>query len=283
MTDFSFILTKRCDWNCKYCDSKSQKEPEIEVFQKHLPYIKQIFDKLNGMKFNVDIQGGEVGTIPLDILRYFFKTMDRSVIVSTNGEFLRRKYHLDKDIRPFIELIMWHVSDDMSAAVNDYKNDMPISKGIVHDNVDEMVEFIKRNDHINFDYLEFEFDIHKERKMDVLMYHDLLNKIKDIPNVTDNARQILYSRLSEDDNLRDKCKNYNGSICIDMVDEKICICQRQLDDCIDLNRHNLIQRLLGFPKDFFEGRKCNTCTRLYAGKMQGKVIESSMLVRSILK
>jgi len=310
MSSFSFILTEDCNWDCEYCyftDLEKRRSPKLEVFQNHLPYIKKIMDKVEraispdinwtghgqvweenkrkGSRLCIDIQGGEVGTMPIDILQYFFETLDfHKVAVSTNGEFLKKGYHLDEKIRPYVGYIMWHVTDDINSTVEvDYNDDeIFISKGIVHNDVDEIVEFLKRNSHITFDYVEFEFDIKEKKTMDILMYHSLLNKIEGIQNVTDNAREILYRRLSEKENLRENCKRYNASICIDLVNEKICLCQRQLNDCMPLNRYSLIKRLRGFPKDFFEGKNCDTCTRLYAGKYLGNVIERSLRVRSAL-
>jgi hypothetical protein len=289
MSSFSLILTEKCNWGCEYCyfpRLSKPKEPKLEIFQKHLPYIKEVMDILNhhDLLVNIDIQGGEVGLIPLELLQYYFQTIKYKTAVSTNGLFLKRGYHLDEKIRPFIGMIMWHVATDLTSKIEvDYNDDdLFISKGIVHNDVDEIVTFLKENDHILFDYIEFEFDLTKSRKMDVLMYHDLLNKIKKIDNITDNARSILESRLSEKEQHRDNCRRYNGSILIDLVNENICLCQRQLNESIPLNKMNLIKRLKSFPNDLFDGGGCSTCTRLYAGKFRGNVIERALKIRRLL-
>jgi len=286
---FSFILTEKCDWNCEYCyfsNISKQKGPKIETLQKHLPYIKRILDILNhnNLFINTDIQGGEVGSIPLEILQYFFQTIKYKTAVSTNGEFLRRGYHLDEKIRPFIGAILWHVSTKFDSKIEvDYNDkDVFISRGIVHHDIDEMVNFIKDNPHIIFDYVEFEFNLNDIRTMRASMYHSLINRLKDVENVTTNARTILEMRLLENENLRDNCKAANGSIVLDLVNENICLCQRSPDDCMPLNRASLIKRLTGFPNQFFEGKGCNTCTRLYSAKMNGTDIETTMRMRRFL-
>ena len=157
-----------------------------------------------------------------------------------------------------------------------------ISRGIVHDDLDEMVAFIKRNSHIQFDYVEFEFDINEVRDMQTSMYETLYDKLYQLDNVTRNALSIIEGRINEKHVHRDQCKHFNGSILIDLVNEKICMCQRQMNDCIDLTKENLIKRLTSFPKDLFKGNDCDKCTRLYFGKYQGKVVERYFKTRRIL-
>ena len=286
MIGFSFILTEKCNWKCEYCyfsNISKQSEPRFETFQNHLPYIKKIIDNLSchGIQVNIDIQGGEVGTIPLDLIQYVFQTLQYPITVSTNGEFLKNEYHLDEKIRPFIKMIMWHLSTDLIS--HDYKDDeIFISKGIVHHSVDEIVSFVRTNDHIMFDYIEFEFDIKEKRKINFLMYHQLLNRLATVSNVTDNAISILERRLMEKEDMRSNCRKYNGAVVIDMVNENICLCQRQPNDSFPLNKLNLITRLKTFPVSLFEGKSCDTCTRLYSGKMAGTKIQTSMKLRSIL-
>lgn len=288
MSSFGFLVTEECDWECQYChfpNISKQRGPKIETFQKHLPYIKKVIDKLaeNNLLVHVDIQGGEPGFLPLEILHYFFQTLKRPIAVSTNGEFLRRGYHLDKTLRPYMGDILWHVSNDFkSKLLVDYNDDeLRISKGIVHDNIDEIVNFVKENDHIMFDYIEFEFDITEERKMDISMYHNLINKLKDLKNITTNAKKILTGRLSEKADHRYNCQRLNGTVIIDMVNENICLCQRQPNIAIPLNEENLIHRLRKFPKDIWSEDSCNTCTRLYNGKFYGNVIERWLNIRRI--
>jgi hypothetical protein len=286
MSSFSFVLTEECNWNCECCYFSKlpiQKKPQIEVYRKHLLYIHNIISKINelGLLVNIDIQGGEVGLIDKEILQYFFETIGYTINVGTNGEFLKREYHLDNKIRPHIGFIMWHVTNDFNVKLDDYIDDkIWISKGIVHNNIDEMISFIKLNNHILFDYVEFEFDIDTPHTANLLMYKDLITKLEKLKNVTDNAKQILKRKFHEKENLRENCSKYNGSILIDIVNETICLCQRQPNISIPLTEKNLIYRLKNFPKDVFKKENnCNTCTRLYSGKFYGNVIERALTLR----
>lgn len=284
MPSFSFVLTEKCNWECPYCyfTGIKQKQPTLEVYQKHLPYIKRIIDKLGDLVVNIDIQGGEVGLIPVEILEYFFQTIKKPIVVSTNGMFMENGYHKNPFIRPYIASIMYHVYDFMyPSVITDYEDDIPILRGIVHDNIDAMVNFIKANPEMIFDYVEFEFDIKQPRKMDVDMYKELYKQIEYLENVSDNAKGIINQRrLYENPEHRNNCMKYNHSMLIDLVNENICLCQRQLDINIPLTEENLIYRLRTFPKDIFKDNHCDSCTRLYAGKFQGNVIERALLTRS---
>jgi hypothetical protein len=146
-----------------------------------------------------------------------------------------------------------------------------------------MVRFHKRAiQKIIFDYVEFEFDINEPRKMSMDMYKELYDSIQDLDNVSEYAKGIIRGRLNERPDHRSNCRNFNHSILIDLVNAKICLCQRQLDINIPLTEENLLYRLRTFPKDVFDNDHCETCTRLYAGKFQGNVIERALLTRSKL-
>jgi organic radical activating enzyme len=282
MPSFSFILTEKCNWNCPYCYfSKLEypKEPMMLRYQKHLPYIKKIIDKLGDLVVNIDIQGGEVGLVPEDIMEYFFETIDRPIAVSTNGMFIEKGYHENPKIKPHIANIMYHVTENFDRPPQFNIGSM----GIVHDDIETMVRYIKDNPNIMFDYVEFEFDINEHREMDIDMYQELYEKIENLNNISDNAKNIINQRrLYENPNHRDNCKKYNHSILIDLVNANICLCQRQLDINIPLTEENLIYRLKTFPKDIFKDDHCESCTRLYYGKFQGNVIERALLTRSRL-
>ena len=138
-----------------------------------------------------------------------------------------------------------------------------------------MFEFIKANSNISINYIEFEFPIKDERKKDNKMYEDLFNKIKDLQNVTDDAKKIIYNRITENPNLRNLCEKFNQTVVFDMVNERIPLCHRSQMNYILLTKKNLKRRLTMFPQNLYKGEtKCNTCTRLFAGKMSGNEIET---------
>jgi hypothetical protein len=285
MPSFSFVMNQKCDWDCPYCYFRHFRfdNVSLEVYQKHLPYIKKIIDKLGDLVVNIDIQGGEVGLIPVEILEYFFQTLKKPIVVSTNGMFMEKGYHNNPLIKPYIDRIFFHYWDFSGRKTKDYDiKDIPVLRGICHSRVDGLVNFIKGNPDVMFEYVEFEFDIDEPRKMDVDMYNSLYESIQDFDNVSEYAKGIIRGRLNERPDHRNNCRRYNHSILIDLVNAKICLCQRQLDINIPLTEENLLYRLRTFPKDVFDNDHCETCTRLYAGKFQGNVIERALLTRSKL-
>jgi organic radical activating enzyme len=289
MSSFCFIATEICNWKCNYCDFVKIKEPRstnIDILKKHLPYIAEIIKKLGDYAVHVDIAGGEIGLLPIEIIQYFFKTINVPIVVSTNGLFLKKKYHLDPVIRPLIREIQWHVIDyPRSININeDYNDDdIFINKGIVGDNSKGMVDFCEANPNIQINYVEFEFPMDKPRKKDNAIYKDFYEKIKNVMNITDNAKNIIKNRLTEKPNLRELCEKFNQTIVTDLVNERIMFCHRSQNVTIPLNKKIFIKRIKTFPKDMFFGdKKCYSCTRLYAGKMCGNEIETYFKTRNIL-
>jgi hypothetical protein len=248
---------------------------------RHLPYIRDIIHELGDLAVHIDIAGGEIGLLDSETLRYFFKTIDRPIVVSTNGMFMEKGYQHDPEIKPYIKEIQWHVhpSPKGGIVVKDWIDDN-INKGIVYDNADDMVEFIKTNSNITFNYVEFEFPMDEPLKKDNKMYEDLFNKIKDLQNVTQNAKNIVANRITENPNLRNLCEKFNQTVVTDLVNERIMFCHRSQNVTIPLTKRNFLRRITMFPKYLFDGNtKCDSCTRLYAGKMSGNEIETYFKVK----
>jgi hypothetical protein len=253
MPSFSFILTEKCNWHCPYCYFRHFRfdNVSLEVYQKHLPYIKKIIDKLGDLVVNIDIQGGEVGLIPVEILEYFFQTLKKPIVVSTNGMFMEKGYHNNPLIKPYIDRIFFHYWDFSGRKTKDYDiQDIPVLRGICHSRVDGLVNFIKGNPDVMFEYVEFEFDIDEPRKMDVDMYNSLYESIQDFDNVSEYAKGIIRGRLNERPDHRNNCRRYNHSILIDLVNAKICLCQRQLDINIPLKKKTCYIALEPFLKTY---------------------------------
>jgi hypothetical protein len=267
----SFILTERCNWKCEYCEYPLIDEPKdttIEIMSRHLPYIKRLWNDVVW----ADVCGGEIGLLSSDILRYFFKTLDQPIVVSTNGMFLDKGYHLDPEIKPYIKEIFLHL--DMKNKRN-YVDD--VKKGIVHNDLDEMIDFIKNNPEDIFDYVEFEFDINKPRKMDMNIYKKLYTAIQDIDNVSEYAKDIIKRRLNEPNNLRLLCSWFNKTAEIDLVNERIPLCHRSRINHIKLNERNLKKRINTIPRLIYGSKNnCQSCTRLYAGKMNYGLSDSTV-------
>ena len=264
--NYNFIITEECNIMCKYCVFPKIENPHtatLEVLKKHLPYIKEI--EISGY---MDVQGGEIGLVPDDVLEYFFTTMDTKMYVSTNGLFLFKK--MDK-FKKYIETVQWHVTHTPMRylIIPDVNHDeLFISKGIVHDDIDDMVGFIESNKDMEFHYIDFEYDIEKPIEYNAIKYIKLYGAIKDLKNLSDDAKERIKGRMTENRNRRKLCMEENDSILIDLVNEKICLCQRNMHINVNLTERNLKERIKTKPKDFFNlsDVSCKSCGRLYEGK-----------------
>jgi len=293
MAWFSFILTEKCDWNCCYCQFPlldDHNEINSDKISRHVPYIRNVIKKTETVsEASIEIQGGEVGLIEKETLISFLETLNMPVFVSTNGEFLKRGYHLDEKIRPYIREVQWHLCQDPG----DYKlevdyndNELFINKGIVHSNVDEIIAFIKQNPHIEFNYVELECNIQEKRTSDIDVLRGLYNRLQGLPNVGKNVFDILERRFNDAPDKREKCHDYHSVVSINLANESICLCQRVTDVNIPLTRKNLIKRVITYPNKCFEYPDsmmgCDSCIRLYSGKFEfGKILRDTLKIRRL--
>jgi hypothetical protein len=269
---------------------KNSSNTTISILGKHLGYIKEIRQKLekNGIRTLIEIQGGEVGLLDKNTLRYFFSELGCPICVSTNGKFMENNYHKVHGIREYINEILWHVCQ----SPNDFKietvYDDPeifINNGIVHCNINHIGKFIRRNPHITLNYVELEYDIYKKRSTRRDEYSSLYNEIKGCPNVTMYAKERIFKRISDSTKTPDKCRDYHLGLIFDMVNETICRCQRCPECSIPLTKENIIRRLTTPPKFIFEKEcsGCDSCTRLFYDKYNIKSIEQVMRNRRIFR
>lgn len=268
--NFNFILTEDCNWDCDYCHFPSVKNPRtttIEILQRHLPYLKDW--EITGY---MDVQGGEIGLVPENILEYFLETMGRKMYFSTNGVFLNKKMHLNEKIRPYIKMIQWHVfpNPNGDAYVENIKDKgIIITRGIVHDDADEMIDFLNNNKHLYIEYIDFDYSLDSVVTHDRAKYMDLYHKLNHLENISEGAKNRIRDRAQEKEGLRMVCKTSNDSVLIDLVNEKICLCQRNMNVNVDLGLLALWNRCKTNPVDYFldiDNGNCDSCGRLYEGK-----------------
>ena len=289
MASFSFILTEKCDWSCSYCQFpllSNKNEIESDKISKHLPYIRETISKIQQFSTPaIEIQGGEIGLIDENVLIMFLEQLNQKVMVSTNGLFLKKGYHLNKKIRPYIKEIQWHVCDKPGPFKSkDYNDpDIFINKGIVDESINKIVKFIEYNPQITFNYVELECDINEKKTGAVDDYNEFYDRIKGLSNITDSAKERIKNR--KDDVLeRDKCYKFHECVSINMASETICLCQRCLESSIPLTKENLIKRLTDFPKFIFSsGVGCRSCTRLYKDKYNISTVKNTLKIRKELK
>jgi molybdenum cofactor biosynthesis enzyme MoaA len=264
--NFNFILTEECNWDCEYCQFPRIKNPKtvtMEQLKMHLEYIKDF--NISGY---MDVQGGEIGLVPENILEYFLETMGRKMYVSTNGIFLNKKMHLNEKIRPYIKMIQWHIKPEVYVE-NIKDSGIIITRGIVHNDADEMIEFLNNNKHLYIEYIDFEYSIDDEVEHDRAKYMEFYQKLNHLENISEGAKKRIRQRAQEKEGLRNACTTRNDSILIDLVNEKICLCQRNMHVNVDLGLIALWNRCWNDPTDYFldlDKSNCYSCGRLYHGK-----------------
>lgn len=289
MSSFCFVLTEICNWNCNYCEYPGLENPQEitkEKIEKHVPYIKKIMDKIEVMY--IDIGGGEIGTLDKSLIKMFLSSIDRKLVVTTNGLFLENNYHKDEVIRKYTKEIWWHYHPKpgrFKVSYDFFDEEIPIVRGIVHDNIEEIIDFLKINSDVEFGYVEFEFDNSLPRRPNLDEYEKLILELKSLKNVNQRAIDILESRFHEMPNNRDLCKKYNYTLIIDLAAEKIIYCHRNWKSWLPLSEENLLRRLSTFAKDIYKNSEnCECCTRLYAGKFPAKeIILRQLMTKERLK
>lgn len=252
---------------------KLAKHTSKDIIDKHIDYINEILDKID--PDIITIEGGEVGHIPEYILEYFFERINRKIEVSTNGQFLRREFHKNQFIRPKIKKIMLHVVDkiDSNKIELDYDiedNEIPIECGIVDINKDpKAIElFLEANQHIVFDYIDYEHGI-DTLPIDIsASYGILYDAIKDAPNVSNQAKQRVMRRYkrnaAKDIKMnQDMCKKLHPCIFIDLVNETIPLCIRNyLTVYNELTYENLKSAITDLGVFDYTNARCDSCYRI---------------------
>lgn len=279
MDMLNLILTEECNWNCKYCLFPQIKKPNrtnIKIIRRHLHYVKKIFKIVsNEYTMNLMIQGGEVGTLPEEVLEFLFTEWGMDIDVSTNGEFVRRGFHKNPKIRKYVKRIMLHIADPIGPYKikldYDFKDpEIFMDTGIcdVEKDPDNLVSFIKMNSNIRFDFVDYEQDINKECSDNSNLYIELYEKLLPLENVTEQAKERIKKRyeLNKGKEIKDKqnlCRQLNPTFFVDLVRETIPLCIRNYGKTfIPLNEENFKKTISEVNIFNFENCTCKNCFRI---------------------
>ncbi len=272
---FSFILTEECNWNCRYCQFPKIKEPKhasIESIKSHIDYIKDINNVINDQfTWNLTIQGGEIGFVPIDVLEYLFTIWEQKISISTNGEFFRRNYHKNTILKPKIDQMLFHLTDDLHPReiVLDYDlRDIDVSLNIgicdITRTPDRIRKFLKINSKIYFNFVDYEHNIDLFCDLQPSMYIDLYNNIKDLDNVSDYAKERIEQKIGGRpiQTHQNTCSSLSHVSMIDFINERIVLCVRNYNTSfIELTKENLIKVLTTY-NSFNNKDLCNNCFRM---------------------
>lgn len=276
---WNFILTEVCNWNCDYCVFPKKENPQHATklnIEAHIDYIKDIMNKTDPGIQNLMIQGGEIGLVPEDVLVYLFKRTERTIDVSTNGEFVRRKYHQHSDIRPWVNRIMLHITEpideykiNLDYDITDDKIFMDIGICDVNKDPEKTRMLIISNPEIRFDFVDYEHSVFGNPcRVNSSVYKDLYESIQDLDNVTDFAKERLWKRYirHKDTNIEKQqqiCRTLHPSVFIDFVNETIPLCVRNYGLVyLPLTKDNLIKVISSMAPFDYTNHTCDNCFRI---------------------
>ena len=264
MICIDLVPTEICNWKCNYCIFPKIDKPRRttkEIIDKHYKYIKNIIDTLRryNIDFQIYLQGGEVGELPEKLIKHLLNRFEEKIIISTNGLFMKKGYHKDPDIRPYIDQIFWHVSSDCRLInIEDIRDDeILIVRGVVHQDKSKISHFV----------------LYNQTNMDI-GYREIENPI-DVKSIVD-------------EDIITRCREYHHEITIDLVNENICLCIRNFKNItIPLNELNLRLLFKSFPRDVFDLPKiekspCYSCCRLCTIRAKKEIVKTKLRTRKIL-
>lgn len=272
MTLISLRAVEQCDKNCSYCDYNeiTYKKLNYELFPNQLQMTS---DFINKNKFDYSITGGETGLIDKSMFEMIFNSIQRKSIIATNGLFIRKNY--DELYDEYIKEIYYHCVEEITSDVIVKKFDNPKIKYliVVHaNNINQLSDFLKNNEHINFDIKLIER--RAEKIPPLLGINDLYHLMKIVsthPNINSNIISNLSTFISliEDDkinNIRMNCSRRCFTPQIDFVHNVIRKCYKSYTKfpTIELTRENLISVMKYKIKKFHISNDiCNSCTYIY--------------------
>lgn len=258
MRTTTISLTTMCDWDCSYCNVQDfgNFTTDVDKINKHVPYINEL---IGDHQFVVS--GGEIGVLPEITLLHFFRSLDKKVIVNTNGLFMKRGFHKIPEIRKYIDKIYYHVVDHPKFKKVEVYDDpeLEVLYGVVGNDISGIREFLTANHNIEVSYIGLDSDF-DDKEMD---YVSLLFMARQYPNVTMEALCQLENyalKYNHIQRYRKYCKSTSFSI--DISAEKICLCAfRNKHIEIPLNRENL-KRVISETNVLLGKDNCDTCTRV---------------------
>lgn len=272
-----FILTERCNWQCKYCQYPLIENP------KHLNTIDEakeldwLYDYINNNpKYDgCVLEGGEIGLVPIEVVLYMLEKLNKKCIINTNGVFIDEVIKNGIDISKYTDTIWWHCVPNPNGDIIEDKAVLPgvnVIPGIVGNSVDNIIKFVTNNKHIKFGYLAIENDLGNRVNIEVLRHEyeqllDFVNKNKDMfSNTDDIIMRTVNSIKAVDryDRIRSICRKCSTYTVINVPNKQLSICAvRSNSNRIELNVANLekIDKKKHNPFDPTRFDNCDTCIR----------------------
>ena len=294
---FEFQLIDICNWNCSYCNYTSS----VCDSSKTIENINKLKDNLSNIKSVLDIlqyytnihllaQGGEIGLVSKEVLSAFFGVMyPYTFTISTNGEFLKREYHIKYG--GLIRDVHFHIAEDVKDNYDkelwypkDIDTNNKIIPGVVSTifDISTIEKFINNNPKLK--YLDFEYPLGKpitEEEYNKIISCRVFLK-ENYNYLYDNCeRNIMpFSELVKN---QQGCSKCNRIITFDLVNERICLCSvKNRHISIKLTRENLVKLLTEINVYDLSNTNCSSCVRT-CFSFDSKYIQDTMKLKNTLK
>jgi len=265
-------LSEKCQWNCKYCDFPTFQSTAKHVTIDSLKEQVKILKKFDLSKWNICIEGGEIGLVPEEVLDYWFfeSNVAPSYHVATNGLFLEKYYEKYKDK---IHTVLYHclpdVKKDSIGKIKEYN----ISKDILYytvvltpENIDYIHDFLYYYKDLTWSIHVLQPRIAETVNMDLSYYEKVLDTLKSLPEINQHYAK-RYEKIVQDlktDNVMKKrifCANDYSKSMVDLVKQEInrC-CITYTGDRVKFTEENFAKLLRNdklFP--LLEKGRCEDC------------------------
>ncbi len=284
MFNLEFLLTRKCNQNCYYCNNSTYCNNQVEVDLDYFKHILDLYYKLGVKDIRLELSGGEPGIISnIDKLIELCNNLSyiKKIFILSNG-ILRKRFN---NIQNFIGKKFDGYHEHTALDIND-KNILYFDKNITFFNSDKYMLHVLVLNEVTLDSLLNNFNYFVEsglfnRNIDFKL---LTPKVEPVSTVILNKTKVFYEKLFNIKNLTKDTfsyalKNYsyidrpsNSSqinICsrisvfqfIDLDNKKIGQCSMQVEQSqkYDVSEENIERALQGdlfTPNDF-----CKNCVK----------------------
>lgn len=267
-----FSLSEKCQWGCHYCDFPTFQKTAKHVTLDKLKEQTQILKKVNLAKWNLCVEGGELGTVPEEILDYWFfeSNLAPTYHVATNGLFLEKYYEKYKEK---IHTVLYHCLPDVKKDSIGKVKEYDISPEILYytvvltpHNIDYIYDFLNHYKKSTWAIHVLQPRIAGTVEMDVEYYKKVSNILESLPEINPHYAK-RYRKIIEDlesNSMMKKrlfCANDYSKSMIDLVKSEInrC-CITYTGDRVKFNKENL-DKLLNNDQLFplLEKGRCESC------------------------
>lgn len=285
MYNLEFLITKRCNQTCYYCNNaKYQSENNlVEIDLDYIDWILKTYKKFGVDKIRIEISGGEPGIIKnfTDLIELFnSKKYITKIFLLSNG-LIRKRF--GNDIRELIGSKFDAYHEHTALDIDD-KNILYFYPELTYYNSNKDTTHVLVLDDITVNSLLNNFDYFKEHNLyncnidfklltpkvfypeDELInkskeFYNKLKSVKNSINFSDMFAEAINKFISRKLNTKSTsiCSKISDLQYIDVEDKLIGQCSMQVEQCqkIDITENNIETVLKGLA--FEKNKFCENC------------------------